>query len=242
MSMALSDLSEPALEYLKAIWKIADTTDAPATVTSVAQRKKVSPSTASSMIKKLESLGLVEHSPYSAIELTADGRRLAVEMVRRHRLLETHLVLELAYAWDEVQAEARRLAPAVSNTYVERLDARLGRPRFDPHGDPIPASDGTIPSATSLPLTDAAAGSHVVVDRVVDAEPELLRYLALHGVVIGAQARVAARERAAGLIVLELGGEEDAATPVTLGFASARSIRVSFVDRRDVAGSDANPD
>ncbi|CUR58395.1 hypothetical protein NOCA250034 [metagenome] len=173
MRVALEDLSQPALDYLKAIWSIQDATGPPATVKAVSARNEVTPSTVSTMVRRLQSLGLVAHTPYSSIELTEEGQRLALKMVRRHRLLETYLVLELGYSWDEVQGEARRLAHAVSDTYIERLDDRLGHPPFDPHGDPVPKADGRIDKSTSMLLTDVASGSEVVIDKGRRRSPRL---------------------------------------------------------------------
>jgi DtxR family Mn-dependent transcriptional regulator len=226
--MEFSELSQPALDYLKAIWSISDTTGSPATVKAVASRKSLSPSTVSTMIKRLESLGLVGHARYGVIELTDDGRRLALEMVRRHRLLETYLVLHLGYAWDEVQFEARALAHAVSETFVERLDALLGHPRFDPHGDPIPTARGAIPGRKSVALVDVASGSEVSIERIVDAHPEFLRFLAAHGVGIGTRALVMSLERSAGVVNLLI-APDDGGGPnsVSLSLTAAESIRVS---------------
>lgn len=129
-----------------------------ASLTDLARELGQRPSTASEAVKRLVSLGLVVHAPYGDITLSDDGRRLALMMVRRHRLLETYLLRELGYAVDEVHDEAEVLEHAVSDLFIERIDAAMGRPARDPHGDPIPDADGVV-TAVRRPLTDAATGT-----------------------------------------------------------------------------------
>lgn len=126
-------------DYVKVIYSYTEWQDKPITSSQLAQRLGVANSSVSEMVRKLKDQGLVDHQPYSAIRLTPQGMRLALSMVRRHRLIETYLVDELGYSWDEVHDEAEMLEHAVSDTFIERMSAKLGHPVRDPHGDPIPS-------------------------------------------------------------------------------------------------------
>lgn len=142
----------------------------------------LAPSTVTEMVKKLVAQGLVEHAPYGAIELTASGRAEALRMVRRHRLVETWLVQQFGYRWDEVHDEAEVLEHVLSDRLLDAIDAQLGRPVRDPHGDPIPAADLTLPAFHGELLADLAAGSRGRVVRISDRDPEVLRVLAAAGI------------------------------------------------------------
>ena len=132
------------------------------------------------MVKRLSELGLLEHIPYKGVQLTEAGRRAALRMVRRHRLIEAYLVEFLGYSWDIVHAEAERLEHAVSDTLVERMAAALGHPTVDPHGDPIPAADGSIHElGVDAARARSPVGETVEIRRVDEREPERLRYLAV---------------------------------------------------------------
>ncbi|WP_326968349.1 metal-dependent transcriptional regulator [Arthrobacter sp. CG_A4] len=174
--MPVSDLSPSAQDYLKLIWSATEWSATQMTVGAMAERLGVMPSTVSDGVKKLVRQGLVAHAPYGSIGLTDEGREHAVAMVRRHRLLETFLVQMLGYGWDEVHDEAEVLEHAVSDKLIERIDQKLGYPRRDPHGDPIPTADGQphLPAATRLSAADT--GRTVAITRISDADPEMLRY------------------------------------------------------------------
>jgi DtxR family Mn-dependent transcriptional regulator len=155
------------------------------TSSQLAARLGLAPSSVTEMVKKLTLQGLVEHALYGVIVLTPAGRAEALRMVRRHRLIETWLVREFGYGWDEVHDEAEVLEHVISDRMLEAIDARLGHPRADPHGDPIPTADGVVPVldgvlASSLP-TDAAAR----VVRISDRDPAVLRRLAESGIAVG---------------------------------------------------------
>jgi DtxR family Mn-dependent transcriptional regulator len=217
-------MSSVAQDYVKAIWSAQEWSSDQATTKMLATRFGVSASTVSQYVRRLVAQGLVEHAPYGAIELTESGRVLALAMVRRHRLLETFLVRELGYTWDEVHRESEVLEHAVSDRLINRIDARLGHPDRDPHGDPIPRSDGTLlhPDLTRLDhLVDGAAG---VVERVSDSDSDVLRYLASLGVRIGSSLVVVGRQDAAGVISIALDGD---ATPAALGLPAAQAVWVS---------------
>ncbi|GAA1949988.1 metal-dependent transcriptional regulator [Microbacterium aquimaris] len=183
--MSVSTLSTSSQNYLKAIWGLSEWSDEPVTPTRVAERVGVKLSTASDAVRKLTEQGLLEHAPYGAVSLTAEGHTFAVAMVRRHRLIETFLVEMLGYRWDQVHDEAEALEHAVSDFMVDRIDERLGRPERDPHGDPIPAADGTVTRPDAVLLSSAPAGGRVRVERISDDDPGLLQYFAEHGVAYG---------------------------------------------------------
>lgn len=173
----MSDLSPVAQDYLKFIWSATEWEGDPVTVKQLSERMGVRAATVSDGIRRLTEQGLLAHEPYGGIELTEEGRRHAVAMVRRHRLIETFLVEELGYGWDEVHDEAEVLEHAVSDDLVERIDRRLGFPARDPHGDPIPTADGQPRRPDAVPLLSAPTGVEVVVARISDADPAILRYL-----------------------------------------------------------------
>ena len=153
-SSARADLSSVAQDYLKVIWTAQEWSQEKVSTKLLAERMSVSASTVSEAVRKLADQGLVEHARYGSITLTEDGRRAAIAMVRRHRLIETFLVNELGYGWDEVHDEAEVLEHAVSETLMERIDAKLGHPDRDPHGDPIPSVDGAVPTPPARQLSD----------------------------------------------------------------------------------------
>jgi len=142
------------------------------------------------MVKKLAAQGLVTHRPYGPVSLTAAGQRRAAAVIRRHRLIETWLVREFAYAWDEVHDEAEVLEHALSDRLLEGIDERLGRPRFDPHGDAIPDADGAVHRKPFVLLAEAPAGHAGRVLRVSDRDPELLRALVERGIDVGHELEV----------------------------------------------------
>ena len=159
-----------AQDYLKVIWTASEYSDEPVSTKMLSERIGVSPSTVSEAIRKLVDQGLVDHARYGAIALTEDGRTAAIAVVRRHRLLETFLVEELGYSWDEVHDEAEILEHAVSELLMDRIDIKLGHPDRDPHGDPIPTTDGDIPAPASVPLSAFAVDQQGRVARISDAE------------------------------------------------------------------------
>ena len=180
--MSVANLSDSVQDYLKAVWVLGEWSDEPVTASMVAARVGVRLSTASDDMKKLSGQGLVKHARYGTISLTSEGREHAVAMVRRHRLIETFLVETLGYGWDEVHDEAEVLEHAVSDLMVERIDALLGHPERDPHGDPIPGADGSMVTLDARALTGLEPGVRARVERVSDADPALLQFLAEKGV------------------------------------------------------------
>src|SRR5690606_26472429 len=159
--MAVSELSASTQNYLKAVWSIAEWSDARVTPTLIAERTDLKLSSVSDAVRKLTAQGLLTHTPYGAVELTEAGRAYAGAMVRRHRLIETFLVNTLGYSWDQVHDEAEQLEHAVSDFMIDRIDELLGRPDRDPHGDPIPKPDGTVVVPSAVQLTSVVSGKDV---------------------------------------------------------------------------------
>jgi DtxR family Mn-dependent transcriptional regulator len=212
-------------DYVRVIYGLVERGE-PVTNASLAGRLEVSPSSASGMVTKLSQLGLVTHVPYRGIELTADGRLLARSVLRRHRLIETYLVSELGYTWDEVHAEADALEHAVSDRLVERIAAKLGNPVRDPHGDPIPAPDGQVPTPPARQLWACRDGDTGTVARISDSDPEMLRYFDSVGISLDSRLRVLTRREFAGMISVAIESDEGDATTVELGSPAARAIWV----------------
>lgn len=221
--MPVSDLSPSAQDYLKLIWSATEWSATPVTVGAMAGRLGIRPSTVSDGVKKLAKQGLVTHEPYGSIGLTDAGREHAVAMVRRHRLLETFLVRVLGYGWDEVHDEAEVLEHAVSDKLIKRIDEQLGHPTRDPHGDPIPTSDGRphLPAATQL--STAATGRTVAITRISDANPEMLRYFTELGLAPDTRLSVREHRPYADVTTIRLQGKDQ---DIDLGAAASDAIWV----------------
>jgi DtxR family transcriptional regulator, Mn-dependent transcriptional regulator len=224
------DLTTVAQDYLKVIWTAQEWSHEKVSTKMLAERIGVSASTASESIRKLADQGLVDHEKYGAVTLTAEGRAAALAMVRRHRLMETFLVRELGYRWDEVHDEAEVLEHAVSDTMLDRIDAKLGYPTRDPHGDPIPAADGRVPTPDARQLSVCRDGDTGTVARISDADPEMLRYFDSVGISLDARLLVLARRDFAGMISVAVksaeDGEDAPGSTVDLGSPAAEAIWV----------------
>ncbi|MBG6083673.1 metal-dependent transcriptional regulator [Zhihengliuella flava] len=172
--------------YLKSVYSLREWDALEVTTGALAGKLGVAPASATTMVTKLVARGLMEHPRYGAITLTPEGTRAALQVVRRHRLIETFLVEQLGYTWDQVHDEAEVLEHTVSERFIERIDALLNHPQADPHGDPIPTATGQprLPDAVRLDRAPATEGAVVV--RISDDDPELLRACAESGVVPGA--------------------------------------------------------
>ncbi len=169
-------LSESMQNYLKAIYRLQEG-DGTVATTDLADAMGVTAASATGMIKKLAALKLVRHHPYQGVVLSQAGRQVALEVVRHHRLVELYLAQALGYGWDQVHEEAERLEHAISEEFEERIFEALGRPTRDPHGEPIPAKDGTIAASESCRLSDLEPGSKGIIREVNDGSAEMLRYL-----------------------------------------------------------------
>jgi len=176
----MEKFSPPIEDYLKTVYLLREREGA-ATTTAIAAALGVTPASVTGMIKKLAELKLVRHMPYQGVELTKSGEKIALEMVRHHRLLELFLFEALGYAWDEVHAEADALEHVISEEFEERIAARLGNPTVDPHGDPIPTKDGTIAVVKERALLTMLAGESAQITHINDASSEMLRYAASLG-------------------------------------------------------------
>jgi DtxR family Mn-dependent transcriptional regulator len=177
-------LSASVEDYAKAIY-VLETRHGVASTTALAERLGISAPAVSAMVKKLDSLGYVSHVRYRGVRLTAEGKRVALEVLRHHRLLETFLVEELGLSWDRVHAEAEVLEHVLSEGLEAQIAAKLGEPTRDPHGDPIPAIDGSFVEAPSVSLGDLEPGARGIFVRVSDSDPSVLRELAERGILPG---------------------------------------------------------
>jgi DtxR family Mn-dependent transcriptional regulator len=174
--------------YAKTIYLLAQSASAGAVATGqIATALGVLPGTVTSMLKTLDESNLATYTPYEGVRLTPAGRALALRVLRRHRLIEQFLSQTLNLTWDEVHEEAEHMEHAVSDALVDRIDAYLGHPATDPHGDPIPQPDGTMAAAADRPLAECEVGERFRIARVIDQSPEFLRYLSQAGLQIGAQ-------------------------------------------------------
>ena len=206
-------LSASIEDYAKAIY-VLEERHGVASTTALADRLEISPPAVSAMVKKLAALGYVTHVPYRGVRLTDEGRRVALEVLRHHRLLETYLVEELGVPWDRVHAEAEVLEHVLSEGLEERIAAKLGEPTHDPHGDPIPTPDGTVVEPETVGLDTLAAGDRGRFVRVSDSDPKLLRELADLGIRPGDELEVLA------------GGVRAGSATHRLRPALARSMRI----------------
>lgn len=199
-------LSTSVGDYLKAIWVIAR--EGPASTGDIARALGVTAPSVTGMLGKLKRMGMIRYTPYYGAELTGDGRSEALRLLRRHRLLETFLIRDLGYGWDEVHTEAEAMEHVMSERFTERLAEHLGQPSHDPHGDPIPRPDGSLPSTPSTALAEVPRGGRFTVSRVLSQDPEVLSYVTELGLGPGSEVRLARREPRGGLVVVRIGDEE----------------------------------
>ena len=185
-------LSHSVEDYLKAIYTLTERGD-PASTSALAKTLNVKPASITGMIKRLASLGYLEHLPYKGVQLTEQGSEEALRIIRRHRILETYLQKTLGYTWAEVHEEAELLEPSVSDNLIDRMAKVLDDPTHDPHGSPIPTAAGEIPKAHSVTLLDIEPNKSVVIESVQDEDPEKLQYLGELGITPGTQVQVVGR-------------------------------------------------
>lgn len=207
----LKDRPSAAVEdYAKAIYALERRSDGAVTTNALAERLGVTPASASGMVKRLGEIGYVTHTPYHGVALTNDGRRVALEVLRHHRLLELLLAEVIGVPWDRVHDEAEILEHHISEDLEARIAARLGHPTHDPHGDPIPTAELTIDEGETVPLQALALGARGRLVRVSDSDPAMLRYLAEAGIAIGADLEVVDRQPFGGPVFARFGSQTHA--------------------------------
>jgi DtxR family transcriptional regulator, Mn-dependent transcriptional regulator len=214
-----TDISEAVENYAKAIYAIEHRSGT-VTTNAIAERLGVTAASASGMIKKLDSLGLVSHVPYKGVKLTEEGERLALEVIRHHRLLELYLAESLDVPWDRVHAEAEVLEHVLSEELEELIAAKLGHPTVDPHGDPIPTADLVMDERPTSSLADLSPGARATFVRISDSDPEMLRYLAERGIAPGDEFEVVDKQPFEGPTFARFGDDVH-----VLGGALARAMR-----------------
>ena len=194
-------------DYLKAICMLEQRAERVST-SALAARLRLADASITDMLKKLSGKGLVRYERYRGVELTQAGRKVALKIMRRHRLWEMFLVKFLGFSWDQIHEEAERLEHVTSDLLEQRIDRVLGHPHVDPHGDPIPSADGVVKDHTLTTLAEASPGSVVVVTRVRDGSPEILRYMALLGIDLQKTIRVNEAIDFDGSLRIQMGSRE----------------------------------
>jgi DtxR family Mn-dependent transcriptional regulator len=207
-------------DYAKAIYGL-QRSERTVSTTALAERLGVTPASASAMVKRLDGLGLATHEPYRGVVLTDAGQRVALEVLRHHRLLELYLAESLGMPWDRVHAEAEVLEHVLSEELEALIADKLGNPTHDPHGDPIPTADLRIDEGCGVPLETLQPGARGVFVRVSDSDPEMLRYLGRRGIAVGAELEVVDRQPFDGPLFVRIAGDTHA-----IGGALARAMQV----------------
>ncbi|QEH32878.1 Transcriptional regulator MntR [Aquisphaera giovannonii] len=213
--------------YVKTIALIATRRPADQAVSTgeLAQAMRVSPGTVTGMLKTLSEASLATYTPYEGARLTPAGERLALKVIRRHRLLELFLVHTLEMSWDEVHEEAEHMEHAASERLIDRIDAFLGYPAVDPHGDPIPRADGSLTEPEGTPLAQCPPRRTFRVVRVMDQDPAFLRYLSECGLDLHAAGVLEENRPESGAVVCRM-GEEGRAVALGLGAAAKVLVRI----------------
>src|SRR5256884_7028060 len=215
------DTASAVEDYAKAIYALERRAGGAVSTNALADRLGVTPASASGMVKRLDEMGLVSHEPYRGVQLTAEGLRLALEVIRHHRLLELYLAEQLGVPWDRVHAEAEVLEHVLSEDLEKLIAAKLGNPTRDPHGDPIPTPDLRIVEPDTVALDSLQTGACGTFVRVSDSEPEMLRYLAERGIAPGDRFEIIDKQPFDGPLFARFGDEVH-----VLGGALARAMRV----------------
>ena len=203
-------MASKALEdYLKIIYKLEGNTpeDKGVQTSAIAERLGISQASVSNMIKKLAEQSFIEYAPYYGVSLTQSGRKIALNMVRKHRILEQYLVERLGYSWDEVDVEAEVLEHSISDKLATRMWEDLGQPTHDPHGSPIPSAEGVVAQHDWVPLTDIPLNRRVEIKRIKNRSPEELRYLASIGLKTAVSVEIKNRAPLSGPLLVEVASE-----------------------------------
>jgi DtxR family transcriptional regulator, Mn-dependent transcriptional regulator len=220
--VALPDpISASVQDYAKAVYALEVRKGSAVSTNELAERLGVTPGSVSAMVRKLSEVGLVEHEPYRGVRLTSQGRRVALEVLRHHRLLELFLAEELGMPWDRVHAEAEVLEHVLSEELEELIAARLGDPTVDPHGDPIPTVELGVQERATHSLDELPPGAAGCFVRVSDSDPAMLRYLAEQGIALGDRLEVVDRQPFGGPVFVRFGAREH-----PIGGALARAMRI----------------
>jgi DtxR family Mn-dependent transcriptional regulator len=235
-------LRTPAVEdYSKAIFSLQSRNDEPVATNALAERLGVTAGSVSAMLKKLDELGLITHVPYRGVRLTDAGRRIALEVIRHHRLLESYLADVLGMPWDRIHAEAEVLEHVLSEDLEELIAAKLGHPTVDPHGDPIPTAELELEERPTDSMESLQPGDEGVFVRISDSDPEMLRYLAERGISPGESFAVRDRQPFGGPLFVMFGEREHA-----IGGRLADAMRVvvepSEVQRRGAPADESRVD
>lgn len=199
--------SEHVENYLKNIYKL-QAKEGKVTTSSLSDSLQISSASVTEMVKKLADEGSVTYTPYKGVELTDEGKKKALRIIRRHRLWELFLVEVLKYDWDEIDEEAEKLEHMMSEKLESRIDKVLGFPQIDPHGDRIPSADGMVEDLNFVPLADIQPGRTVKVARVSDANPEILQYATKLGMVLNKKMKVKEKIEFDASLRVEIGGQE----------------------------------
>jgi DtxR family Mn-dependent transcriptional regulator len=216
-----ASVSASVQDYAKAVYALQARRGGAVSTNELAERLGVTPGSASAMVRKLAELGLIEHQPYHGVRLTTGGRRVALEVLRHHRLIELFLAEELGMSWDRVHAEAEVLEHVLSEDLEQLIASRLGDPTVDPHGDPIPSPEFDVDEGETRPLDELPDGARGRFVRVSDSDPEMLRYLADQGIGLGDRLEITGRQPFGGPVFVRFGESEQA-----LGGELARAMRV----------------
>lgn len=223
--MTLRGVSAAIEDYLKAIYELGE---AGVKTQELADALSVSAASVSGMLKKLSELKLIHYEKYRGTTLTPAGRKIALETLRHHRLVETYLAEALGYPWHDVHDEAERLEHVISEAFEARIDDVLGHPSFDPHGDPIPQLDGSLPESSAFPLTNLPVGQSARLTRITDQRREVLLYLEEQGLRPGETVTLLAHAPFGGPVTLECGGRQ-----IALAEELARTLYAEVAVKND---------
>jgi len=221
MAATRHDKSQAVEDYAKAIYSLERQAGGNVSTSALAERLGVSPASASAMVRRLDDLGLVEHEPYHGVTLSPAGRRIALEVIRHHRLLELYLAEALGMPWDRVHDEAEVLEHALSPNLSDLIAAKLGEPTHDPHGDPIPTREGRVEERQTVSLQTLEPGAKGVFSRVSDSNSELLRFLSDKGIAPGMRFEIVEKHPFEGPLFVRFG---DQVHPLAGG--ATRAMRV----------------
>jgi DtxR family transcriptional regulator, Mn-dependent transcriptional regulator len=214
--------SQSVEDYLKAIYKLENESEKGVSNSELAEMMGVAGASVTNMVKRLSKMGLVEYESYYGSRLTEAGEKIALEIIRHHRLLELYLMEMMGYSWDEVHDEAEKLEHHISEQFEDRIAELLNDPKFDPHGDPIPRKDGTMPEIHLFSLIEIKEGTKCIIKRVKNQDPDLLRYLEDQQLIPGRKVTITKREPFEGPIHLKVEGVGD----IAIGEALASDIYV----------------